>query len=163
MDSVAFYRSFHTNTANKAIHLFCIPLIVLSTINFLSKISTEISCPFVFIWFRNRNIGQLPIMVRINLIHALYVSYFFMEWSWQIGLVMQAYIALLASIGHYWRRHDKNWFINNCKVFAFAWTMQFIGHAIEGNRPALMTSLRQTIFQAPLFTLEYIYPPLLQN
>jgi len=76
---------------------------------------------------------------------------------------MQAYIALLSLIGRYWRRHDKNWFINNCKVFAFAWIMQFIGHAIEGNRPALMTSLRQSIFQAPLFTLEYIYPPLLQN
>ena len=46
-------------------------------------------------------------------------------------------------------------------IFASAWMLQFIGHAIEGNRPALMTSLSQTVFQAPLLTLEYVYPNLL--
>ena len=43
---------------------------------------------------------------------------------------------------------------------AFAWISQFIGHYIEGNRPALLTSLSQAVFQAPLFTLEYIFPNL---
>ena len=31
MDSLDFYRSFHTNPINKAIHAVCIPLIVLTS------------------------------------------------------------------------------------------------------------------------------------
>ncbi len=45
MDSVDFYRSFHTHPVNKLIHVFCIPLIVLTTINFLSKLSLQIRLP----------------------------------------------------------------------------------------------------------------------
>ena len=37
MESVEFYRSFHTHPLNKFIHLICIPMIVLTTINFMSK------------------------------------------------------------------------------------------------------------------------------
>ena len=36
--------------------------------------------------------------------------------------------------------------------------MQFVGHAIEGNRPALFDSLIQTFTQAPVFSLSYILP-----
>ena len=38
-----------------------------------------------------------------------------------------------------------------------------LGHAIEGNRPSLMTSLTQTAFQAPLFTLEHSMPFIFEN
>ena len=43
MDSVDFYRSFHTHPANKLIHFICIPMIVLSILNFLSKFSLQLS------------------------------------------------------------------------------------------------------------------------
>ena len=45
MDSTDFYRSFHTHPVNKLIHVFCIPLIVLTTINFLSKSSLQFRIP----------------------------------------------------------------------------------------------------------------------
>ena len=105
----------------------------------------------------------IPIAGTFNLFHSLYVSYFYLMFNWRIGFIMQCYIASLSYCGRYWREHDRKWVLNNAKVFAIAWILQFIGHAIEGNRPALMTSLQQSVFQAPLFTLEYIYPPLLQN
>ena len=163
MDTVDFYRSYHTNPHNKLIHLFCIPLIVLTSINFLSLISTELSVPYINIRFRSRYVGKLPIAIHLDFIRSLYIAYFFFMWNWRIGFIMQCYITFLNSWGKYWRDNDKKWVINNIKVFMAAWIMQFIGHAIEGNRPALLTSLQQSIFQAPLFTLEYIYPPLLQN
>ena len=74
---------------------------------------------------------------------------------------MQLYVTFLSVIGILWRETDKKWLNNSIIMFTSAWIMQFIGHAIEGNRPALMTSLVQSIFQAPLFTLEYMYPSLL--
>ena len=76
---------------------------------------------------------------------------------------MGCYINFLSTWARYWRKNDKYWLTNSGKVFVFAWVMQFLGHAVEGNRPALLTSFQQSIFQAPLFTLEYIYPPLLGN
>ena len=71
------------------------------------------------------------------------------------------YIGFLYILGEIWREVDKKWLKHSIITFCCAWMLQFIGHAIEGNRPALMTSLSQTIFQAPLLTLEYVYPNLL--
>ena len=51
--------------------------------------------------------------------------------------------------------------IPNFKLFTFAWTMQFIGHYIEGNRPALLDSVSQAFLQAPLFTVSTLFPSLL--
>ena len=68
----------------------------------------------------------------------------------------------LTIIGIIWRETDKKWLKHSIIMFTCAWIMQFLGHAIEGNKPALLTSLTQSIFQAPLFTLEYVYPSLLQ-
>jgi uncharacterized membrane protein YGL010W len=74
---------------------------------------------------------------------------------------MQIYIGFLYILGEIWRDFDKKWLKHSIITFVCAWMLQFIGHAIEGNRPALMTSLSQTVFQAPLLTLEYVYPNLL--
>jgi len=74
---------------------------------------------------------------------------------------MQIYLGFLYIISKIWREVDNKWIKHNIIMFASAWVLQFIGHAIEGNRPALMTSLSQTVFQAPLLTLEYVYPNLL--
>ena len=70
-------------------------------------------------------------------------------------------LPFLYIIGKIWREVDNKWTKHSIIMFASAWILQFIGHAIEGNRPALMTSLSQTVFQAPLLTLEYVYPNLL--
>ena len=163
MENVDFYRSYHTNPVNKMIHIFCIPLIVLTTINFLSFFTIHIVIPYIGIRYKDRHIYRTTFYIRGNLLHNLYLSYYFITWGWGIGTLMYFYIYILEDIGKRWREKDKNWLLHNTMVFAAAWILQFIGHAIEGNRPALLTSLHQSVFQAPLFTLEYIYPPLLQN
>ena len=47
-------------------------------------------------------------------------------------------------------------FLKLIKYLLLRGFLQFLGHAIEGNRPSLMTSLTQTAFQAPLFTLNIV-------
>ena len=163
MDSVNFYRSYHTHPINKLMHLVCIPMIVLTSINFASKISMKIpKQPRPFYLASGKILTEAPTHNAINIIPILYVSYFFIFWNLKIGLIMLSYIAFLSNIGYYWRENDKKWLTNSFILFGFAWIIQFLGHAIECNRPALLTSLSQAVFQAPLFTLEYIYPSLLK-
>ena len=162
MDSVEFYRSFHTHPANKLIHFICIPMIVLSILNFLSKLSLQIRLPISKKYLSSLKILQPNLTIDGNTIINIYNLYFYFAYNWKIGLIMQLYIIFLRLISLVWRETDKKWLKHSIIMFVSAWTMQFVGHAIEGNKPALLTSLSQAVFQAPLFTLEYVYPPLLQ-
>ena len=161
MDSIDFYRSYHTNPINKCIHFFCIPMIVLSSINFLNKVSFKIKLPF------NGKLGTKLVMhpeINVNYfnISLVYNLYYYIFWGVKVGLVMHFYIWILSIVSEVWREFDKNWVKNSIIIFVGAWIMQFLGHAIEGNRPALLTSLGQTVFEAPLFSLSYVYPSLLE-
>ena len=162
MDSVDFYGSFHTHPVNKLIHFICIPLIVLSTLNFLSKLSLQITLPLNKNYLGSKKILKPTVTIDATVIISTYTLYYYIVYNWKIGLVMQGYIYFLCLIGIMWRELDEHWLKHSIIMFASAWIMQFLGHAIEGNRPALMTSLSQTVFQAPLLTLEYVYPSLLQ-
>ena len=162
MDSVDFYRSFHTHPANKLIHFIFIPLIVLSTLNFLSKLSLQIILPISKNYLGSKIIHKPTLTINENTFISIYNLYYYFAYNWKIGLIMQFYISFLRFIAIAWRETDKKWLKHSIIMFVSAWTMQFLGHAIEGNRPALLTSLSQAVFQAPLFTLEYVYPPLLQ-
>ncbi len=135
------YEDYHTHPINKMIHVICIPLIVLSTCNLLSKIKVvfgtfkfELSEVFMF----------------------LMLGYYF-YYSFLTFICMFFYFFLILTIAYIWRL-KKNYMYQSLYVFIFAWIMQFIGHAIEGNRPALFDSLIQTFTQAPVFSLSYILP-----
>ena len=49
--------------------------------------------------------------------------------------------------------NNNNWLSKNSLLFISAWILQFIGHYIEGNRPALTDSLIQAFLVAPIFVL----------
>jgi len=66
----------------------------------------------------------------------------------------------MSYLSDYWQKKDKHWIVNSFKVFILAWILQFVGHYIEGVRPALVDSLSSTLFEAPLFSLSYIFPGL---
>ena len=162
MDSVDFYRSFHTHPANKLIHFIFIPLIVLSTLNFLSKLSLQIRLPISKKYLGSKKILKPTVTIDETVIIIIYTLYYYIVYNGKIGLVMQGYICFLRLIGIMWRELDGHWLKHSIIMFVSAWTIQFLGHAIEGNKPALLTSLSQAVFQAPLFTFEYVYPSLLQ-
>ena len=146
MDSIDFYRSFHKNPINKFIHAIFIPLIVLCVLNFLYA-------------FENRNMQKNSIITQQRVVCGFIVAYLY-NYGIKIAFIMAIYLEILAMFGIYWKEYDDNWLMNSGKLFVIGWIMQFLGHWVEGNRPALTQSLSQAIFQAPLYTLEYYYPPL---
>lgn len=57
--------------------------------------------------------------------------------------------------------NNYNYYLISRYLFICGWLFQFVGHYIEGVKPALINSLKQSFFQAPLFSLDVIYPQLL--
>jgi uncharacterized membrane protein YGL010W len=76
---------------------------------------------------------------------------------------MSIYIVSLYFLALLVRTFNYNWRENSYYLFAFAWIFQFFGHFIEGNKPALLTGFKQSFLEAPLFTMEYVYPSLLDS
>ena len=144
-----FYKSYHNNIINKWIHFFCIPMIVSSIIILLNN--------FYVLYENNKLIKKIKLS---SVIMSFYIiSYSFI--GWDIGLLMSFYFILLNSISNYIIvNHD---YISIARyMFIYGWIFQFIGHYIEGKRPALIDSISQSFYQAPLFSLEVIYPQLLK-
>ena len=133
-----FYRSYHTNPYNKAIHLVCIPMLSLCFLNFASLINGD------------------------KALSLFYCVYYF-SFNLKIGTVMSIYTVSLYFLALLVRTFNYNWRENSYYLFAFAWIFQFFGHFIEGNKPALLTGFKQAFLEAPLFTMEYVYPSLLDS
>ena len=98
MDSIEFYRSFHTSPANKLIHFICIPMIVLSILNFLSRLSLQIRLPISKKYLSSLKILQPTLTIDGNTIINIYNLYFYFAYNWKIGLIMQLYIIFLRLI-----------------------------------------------------------------
>jgi len=152
MDSLDFYRSFHTNPINKAIHAVCIPLIVLTTFMIFVFAFKPIDIKVTMIKPFAR---ELKFKFKAEHLMAIYIMLYWKYFGFNVALIMTGYFANIYTFSVVWMALDKNWYMNSFYIFFLAWTLQFIGHTIEGNRPALMTSLTQTLFEAPLYSLEY--------
>lgn len=155
-----FYRSYHTHPINQNIHTVCIPAIVLCVLNYTSLLRIH----FEFLKENPKTIGSWYKTSLEDLVTILYTIQYYRTYGIKIGSVMFIYIQVLLFLTHIWRNtFNKRWLSQTHKVFVVAWILQFLGHAIEGNRPSLMTSLTQTAFQAPLFTLEHTMPFIFNN
>ena len=155
-----FYRSFHTHPINQNIHTVCIPAIVLCVLNYTSLIRIH----FEFLKGNGKDCYAWRMINLEDFITIFYTTQYYRTYGIKIGSVMLVYIQILLFLTHLWRNtFENNWLSQTHKVFVVAWILQFLGHAIEGNRPSLMTSLTQTAFQAPLFTLEHSMPFIFEN
>lgn len=153
-----FYKSFHTHPINQNIHTVCIPAIVLCVLNYTSLIRIHLD------FLKGKKSYKRYTSSLENLVTIFYTIQYYRTYGIKIGSVMLVYIQVLLFLTHIWRNtFDNNWLSQTHKVFVIAWILQFLGHAIEGNRPSLMTSLTQTAFQAPLFTLEHTAPFIFEN
>ena len=88
----------------------------------------------------------------------LFYNFYYLSYGPKIGLLMFLYIVGFYSVSKviylYFDHSDAITF----NLFLFAFAIQFIGHFIEGSRPAMFTGLKQTLLQAPIFNLNYVYP-----
>ena len=117
------YELYHQHPINKGIHFFCIPTIVLTSLNFLDQIGLK------------------------NITKYIYYIYYLNQ-SWKTFLIMSVYITILNKLSTIWKKKDSKWRRNSAIFFTVAWALQFFGHYVEGNKPALLDSLSSTVFQA---------------
>jgi len=136
------YEDYHIHPINKFIHFICIPIIVLTTCNILSN-------------FRIKT--RFTILRMEEVITCAMLCNYLISYGYKSYLIMCIYFFAVHTLSFIWRR-DKNCMKESFILFVFAWMAQFAGHAIEGNRPALMTSITQAFSEAPLFSINYMLP-----
>ena len=124
------YGEFHRNAANKAIHWICVPLIVWSLLGMLWSASPIVACIAIAASMAFYVWLSLPIAVGMLGVIALMVY----------PLTLLGPRALVVSIG----------------VFVAAWIGQFIGHVLEGRKPAFMEDMR-SLLVGPAWLLGFVY------
>jgi uncharacterized membrane protein YGL010W len=124
------YGEFHRNPANKAIHWVCVPLIVWSLLGVLwtaSSIAAYVAIGAAMLFYLWLS---LPLALGMLSVIAL------MVWP----------LTLLGSGG----------LILSIVVFVAAWIGQFIGHILEGRKPAFLEDVRSLLI-GPVWLLAELY------
>ena len=124
------YGEFHRNPSNKAIHWVCVPLIVWSVLGMVWAVS--------------------PVAAAIAIAAAMA---FYVRLSVPLALGMLATIAVmvaaLALLG-------TRVLVVSIIVFVAAWIGQFVGHLIEGRKPAFLEDVR-SLLVGPVWLLVDVY------
>ena len=137
------YAVSHRHPVNKALHWICIPLIVWSLLGLL--------------W-------SLPAPGRAQLEYANWASYavaaavlYYALLSMPLALgVLPVLAAMLFSVDALGQLgHAPLWAVS-AAVFVLAWLGQFVGHAIEGQRPSFFKDV-QFLLIGPIWLLASLY------
>ena len=125
--SFSFYGAFHSNPINQWIHIVCVPIIFMSSIELLLRFCPQILLAVLLMFY----IGSF---IRM---HAL------------AGL---AYAPLLLSYAYIGAKILPKHPSLSLALWLCSWIAQFIGHGIyEKRAPALLTNLPQSIHAAVFF------------
>ncbi|TWU13712.1 hypothetical protein CA54_25470 [Symmachiella macrocystis] len=139
------YAVCHQNATNKTLHWICIPLIVLSLIGLLWGVAlpgtASMNSPY---W----NWGML--LIVISLLFYLRLS---LMLAAGMLLVSAAAVGVLVA---YQRTGLGPVWVASLVVFVVAWIGQFIGHKIEGKKPAFFEDI-QYLLIGPIWLLAFIY------
>jgi len=154
MEDILSYEEYHTHPVNKFIHFICIPVIIFSILTFTSHFNFKINR------FRDDNDY---ITIRLDKLILIFYNTYYISYGPRIGTYMMIYNSLFYLLSRFIYYYKHIGHRKNLIIFLCAFTLQFIGHFIEGSRPAMFVGLKQTLLQAPLFNLNYIYPGLLSN
>ena len=134
------YGESHQNPVNKAIHWFCIPLIVTSTLGLLQSVPDPFGTPALH-W------GTLVVLGAL----AFYATF-----STTIALGMAVVGALALSINGWLEASGLPLLWISMGTFALAWAVQFVGHEIEGKKPSFLHDV-QFLLIGPAWLLQFVY------
>jgi uncharacterized membrane protein YGL010W len=124
------YGEFHRNPANKAIHWVCVPLIVWSILAALWTISPVAAY----------------VAIALTMVFYLWLSLPLALGMLGLMVLMLWPLTLLGS----------RTLIVSIAVFVAAWIGQFIGHILEGRKPAFLEDLRSLLI-GPAWLLADLY------
>ncbi|CAH2351044.1 2-hydroxy-palmitic acid dioxygenase Mpo1p [[Candida] railenensis] len=144
-EHLVFYRSYHFNQTNVAIHLACIPVILVTAFAIFVPLQLSSISPYL-----NLGVG-----------FALGYSIFYAVLDFKVGAIT---IPLLTSIAVfltelYKRAGEGQLYVDQKQLYRIevalhiaAWLAQFYGHAVHEKRaPALLDNLLQALVLAPFF------------
>ena len=127
---LARYGEFHRNPVNKVVHWICVPLIVWSLLGMLwaaSPLAAYLAIGAAMVFYLWLSV---PLAVGMLAVVALMVY----------PLTLLGAQALVVSI----------------VVFVAAWIGQFIGHVVEGRKPAFLDDIR-SLLVGPVWLLGFVY------
>ncbi len=142
---IASYEAFHQHTTNRRIHFTCVPMIALSLVGLLwgIKIPTSLGNELSF----TLNAGT----IFIGLVSAYYLFLSI------VSLLGMLYFGLAASVLCISIESSPlPLFSTSLTVFVLAWAAQFIGHGIEGKKPAFTEDV-QFLLVSPAWLLNALY------
>ena len=139
------YEKYHKNPINKIIHWFCVPMIMLSLFGLLSLHEIKF------------HIFNLDLNIKLNLFFIIIAIIFYTRLSLTITFGMLAISSIMLLIIDYILIYDtKTLFYFYLSIFIFSWIIQFIGHKIEGKKPAFIKDLKFLLI-GPAWLLSFIY------
>ena len=132
---LASYGRFHRDSRNRLTHYFGVPAIIYSVL-----VPLALCVHWIF---------GLPVRLDRIVVAAAAVGYIWLDIG--LGLALTAILTLLASSAEATLGMGNPLALGTAAVvFVLGWTLQLLGHRLEGNRPALLTNLAQ-ILVAPLY------------
>ncbi|MDF2939797.1 MAG: conserved rane protein of unknown function [Gammaproteobacteria bacterium] len=136
-EQMGFYQLYHEKMMTKVTHLIGVPLLVFAFFILLSWV--KLSIPGLF-------------QINIAWPALIILSIFYLRLDFKIGLSSAVVLAILGYIAGWFSKYEPNWigFYAFLVSFILGIALQFIGHVIEGKKPALSDDLSQ-IFIAPIF------------
>ena len=141
------YSYYHKNNKNKIIHWFCIPLIMFSLFGLLSLIKFDLTI--------------LGISLDLSHISILAASYFYLRLSIKISIGLIVFISPLIFIINIMNNLNstKILFCTYLSIFIISWVFQFIGHKIEGKKPAFAKDMKFLLI-GPAWMIAFLYKKL---
>ena len=138
------YGECHRHPTNKLIHWFAVPLIFVSIIGLL----WEIPLPIIFPQHALLNWSTL-ILIGVLL--------FYFRLSIRLGIGMAVFsILAVTAVAYYDQLNWSATWLASLLLFIVLWVLQFIGHAIEGKKPAFFDDVKFLLI-GPLWLMGYIY------
>ena len=139
------YGKYHVNKTNKFIHWICIPLITLSLLGLLWSIPLPTRIASISPWLNCATLfSALSLVFYLRLSRPIAVG---MAITAGFMLIV-IYICETQLPGMAWK--------GSLLIFVLAWIGQFIGHKIEGRKPAFVDDL-QFLLIGPAWLLGFIY------
>ncbi|PHH77937.1 hypothetical protein CDD80_7560 [Ophiocordyceps camponoti-rufipedis] len=149
---LTFYGAYHHNSVNVAIHMVCVPLILVSAFCMASYTGTLIHTPpWLTVPYLDLNLGTIAALVYASL-------YILLEPV--AGFVLAAFCVGSAAFANHLRVESPQTTFNAAlAIHIVSWIAQFVGHGkFEGRAPALLDNLVQAVFLAPMFVwLELLF------
>ena len=124
------YGLYHQDPINKAIHWICVPLIVWSVLG--------------MVWAASA-------LAAVAVIAAATLFYLFLSLPLACGM-----LAVLAGMAWLLTLFGDRLLMISLLTFVAAWAGQFIGHVIEGRKPAFVDDLRSFLV-APAWLVSDVY------